>query len=105
MICANMLKRNGQRCGFHVQGHSETARSGRDIVCAAVSSAVYMAANTITEVCGCEATIHEADGDLSVTVTQQDAGKAKQVLDGLLIHLQGLSAQYPKAIQIQLTEV
>jgi uncharacterized protein YsxB (DUF464 family) len=103
MICAEMLMRNGTLCGFDVQGHSGSAVSGRDIVCAAVSSATYMAANTLTEVCGCQADITEADGRLRVVVAETD--KAQEVLKGLHIHLQGLVAQYPKFITIQLTEV
>ena len=33
--------------GFEISGHAGGS-AGRDIVCAAVSSAVYMAANTVT---------------------------------------------------------
>ena len=105
MICANMLTRDGALCGFDVQGHSGSAVSGQDIVCAAVSSAVYMAANTLTDVCGCKADIHEGDGRLMCTICAADTQKAQEVLTGLHIHLQGLVAQYPKFITIQLTEV
>ena len=105
MICATLLTRNGVLCGFDVQGHSGSAVSGQDIVCAAVSSAVYMAANTLTEVCGCDATVQQADGKLCMTVCETDITKAQEVLKGLHIHLQGLVAQYPKFIKIQLTEV
>ena len=103
MICATMLTRNGRLCGFDVQGHSGSAVSGQDIVCAAVSSAVFMAANTLTEVCGCRADIKQADGALRCVIFDED--KAQEVLEGLHIHLQGLVAQYPKFIKIQLTEV
>ena len=105
MICATLLTRNNTLCGFDVQGHSGSAVSGRDIVCAAVSSAVYMAANTLTEVCGCKADITESDGLLRFTVCEADTNEAQEVLSGLHIHLQGLSAQYPQFIKIQLTEV
>ena len=105
MICAALLKRNGTLCGFDVNGHSGSAACGQDIVCAAVSSAVYMAANTLTEVCGCAADIHEKDGDLALRVIEPDVTKAQNVLQGLQIHLQGLTAQYPKFIKIQSTEV
>ena len=105
MICAKLLTRDKQLCGFDVQGHSGSAGSGQDIVCAALSSAVYMAANTLTEVSGCNADIEEADGKLIFTVCKTDIDKAQEVLKGLLIHLQGLVAQYPKFIKIQLTEV
>ena len=100
MISAKLLTRNG---GFDISGHSGSAARGSDIVCAAVSSAVYMAANTLTEVCGCNAEIHEADGALRVTVSEPE--QAQIVLKGLEIHLQGLVAQYPQFIKIQLTEV
>ena len=105
MICATMLTCDGHLCGFHVQGHAGAAAYGSDIVCAAVSSAVYMAANTLTEVCGCAADIHEKDGDLALRVIEPDVTKAQNVLQGLQIHLQGLTAQYPKFIKIQSTEV
>ncbi len=105
MICATMLTRGGQLCGFHVQGHAGAAAHGSDIVCAAVSSAVYMAANTLTDVCGCAADIHECDGDLALQVAETDVQKAQTVLQGLQTHLQGLSAQYPQFIKIQSTEV
>ena len=105
MICATLLTRHGSLCGFDVQGHAGAAVSGKDIVCAAVSSAVYMAANTILEVCGCQADVRQADGKLSLLVADADLPKAQQVLKGLQIHLQGLVDQYPKFIQIQLTEV
>ena len=51
MICADFhFGENG--ISFTVKGHSGSANAGEDIVCAAVSSAVYMAANTVTEILG-----------------------------------------------------
>ena len=38
--------------GFCISGHAGAGSAGRDIVCAAVSSAAYMAANTLTDVIG-----------------------------------------------------
>ncbi len=105
MICAKMLTRDGQLYGFHLQGHAGAAAHGSDIVCAAVSSAVYMAANTLTEVCGCAADIHESDGLLTIQIAESDVPKAQDTLQGLQLHLQGLTAQYPKFIKIQSTEV
>ncbi|WP_442974828.1 ribosomal-processing cysteine protease Prp, partial [Ruminococcus sp.] len=34
--------------GFEISGHSDYSEHGSDIICAAVSSAAYMAANTVT---------------------------------------------------------
>ena len=105
MISAVLFRKGGEFTGFRASGHSGYAEEGSDIVCAAVSSAVYMAANTLTDVCGCAADIHESDGDLALQVTETDVQKAQNVLQGLQMHLQGLSAQYPKFIKIQSTEV
>ena len=37
--------------GFFMEGHAECGEAGQDIVCAAVSSAAYLVANTLTEIC------------------------------------------------------
>lgn len=41
---------SGDLIGFRISGHSGFAESGSDIVCASISSAAYMAANTITDI-------------------------------------------------------
>ena len=68
--------------GFTVQGHSGSAEAGEDIVCAAVSSAVYMAANTLTDVLMLTPAIEVRDGFLS-------------------LHLRGLQEEYPDYIQFE----
>ncbi len=105
MICAEFLMRDGRLCGFSVRGHAGAAASGEDVVCAAVSSAVYMAANTVTEVCGCQANVHEGEGLLTLSVKRGDETTVQTILQGLLLHISGLSAQYPQYIQVQQTEV
>ena len=91
--------------GFHIEGHSGYASSGSDIICASVSSAALMAANTLSEIMGIEidATVND-DGEMTVTVQESDAEKAKDVLLGLELHLTELSRQYPKNVTIT-TEV
>lgn len=41
---------DGALLGFSVLGHSGLAQEGEDILCAAVSSAAYMTANTVLEI-------------------------------------------------------
>ena len=91
--------------GFKVTGHS-TVDENDDIgklVCASVSSAVYMAVNTITEVVGDKADIQIDDGLMSVMLEKVSAG-SKVVLDGLKIHLIQLSSQYPNCINVNSEE-
>lgn len=87
--------------GFCVSGHSGSAESGEDIVCAAVSSPVYMTANTLTEVLSLSPEITEKDGFFRLTLSDGEAKKASDILQGFFLHLQALSEQYPDFIQVE----
>ena len=104
MITATFLSQKDTLCGFILNGHAGDRPAGESIVCAAVSSAALLAANTITEFCGCAATTEDADGFLSVRVTD-GIERAVPTLLGLQLHLKELQAQYPKHIQVETTEV
>lgn len=103
MICVTFSERNGTLYGFSVQGHADAAPAGQDIVCAAVSSAAYMVANTLTEICRCGAVAEARDGFMQVTV--QDGVASRDILAGLRLHLTQLQLQYPTRIAIEITEV
>ncbi len=92
---------NGSAVGFTVSGHSGSAPAGEDIVCAAVSSAAYMAANTVTEVLKLTPEIREQDGSLSLRLSGGQAETALPILKGLCLHIEGLSEQYPEFIQLE----
>lgn len=81
-----------------------TAPHGEDIVCAAVSSACFMAANTITEVVGLAAEAEAGDGSLHFVLAGNPAA-AQDILSGLHLHLTGLAAQYPHNIKVLTSEV
>ena len=104
MVRAVFLYRGGQPVGFDLSGHAG-GQAGRDIVCAAVSSAAYMAANTLTDVCGCAATVTEADGHLAVRLSETDAKRGETVLCGFALHMKALRDQYPNQIEVNDTEV
>ena len=50
MIDATLWTANGHTTGFRISGHAGYEDSGKDIVCAAVSSAMQLTANGITEI-------------------------------------------------------
>ena len=85
--------------GFCVSGHSGSA--GEDIICAAVSSPVYMTANTLTEILSLSPEITEKDGYFRLTLSNEEAEKASDILQGFFLHLQALSEQYPDFIQVE----
>ncbi len=91
--------------GFTISGHSGFSEEGSDIVCAAVSSAAYMAANTITEILHIDADVTENDGFMSLSLSKSEAEKSAVVLDGLRLHLTALSEQYTKYIKVKISEV
>lgn len=92
-------------CGFTVSGHSGYAEAGSDIICAAVSSAVLMTANTITEIQHLNADVTENDGFLSLNLSKHEAEKSSVLLNGLKLHLTALSEEYTKYIKVKISEV
>ena len=99
MIKVRFTVGNRQLKGFEISGHAMYAPSGSDVVCAFVSSAALMAANTITEVIGADAVAEDGDGYVRVMLNQPDE-QAQAVLKGLELHLTELSKQYPQNIKI-----
>ena len=87
--------------GFEISGHSSLDCGDIDgkIVCSAVSSAAYMAANTIEEIIGdrCEAVVDDALMNIKVI---NPSNTSRKVLEGLKLHLTELSKQYSSRIVI-----
>ena len=86
-------------CGFEAQGHSMSADSGEDIICAFVSSACLMTANTVTEIIGLDADAQSEDGYLKLMILENSA-KAQDILSGLRLHLTELEKEYPENIKV-----
>ena len=91
--------------GFHIKGHSGFDSSGRDIICAFVSSAAYMTANTVTEIIGADAFAEDNDGEMLVRVEKKDAEKCRISFEGLKLHLINTEEQYPNYLKVIFTEV
>ncbi len=100
-------KNNKETIGFRAAGHAQHGDTGNDIVCAAVSSALYMAVNTATEVIGIKplALNVDDDGMMFFRLELNDTLKCKDILRGLKIHLIGLEEQYPVNLQVNDMEV
>lgn len=97
--------KNGELLGFHVHGHSGYADEGEDIVCAAVSSAVYMAINTITDVMHIDADAEVEDGDAVFRILSKHAAACRDILQGLKLHMLSLEEQYSNFVIVKYTEV
>lgn len=93
--------RAGCITGFLVDGHCtvDSADENGRIACAAVSSAAYMTANTLTEIIGAQADIQVEDGCMKCEILS-DAAPCQVILQGFLLHMRQLAAQYEKQIEV-----
>ena len=85
--------------GFSISGHSDFAEEGYDIVCASISSAAYLVANTITEIYKVKATTKVSDGKMKVIVDKEQSHITKDILLGFKLHVEGLQKQYPEFVE------
>jgi len=92
--------------GFHITGHSDMNPEGPEILCAAVSSAAYMTANTVTDILGIDPVLEVSDGDMYLKCkTESEAIRCRDIFGGLRLHLCSLSEQYPKYLKVNYSEV
>jgi len=106
MTRVTLLARGGREAGFELSGHA-TADAQDDeggLVCAALSSAALMAANTITEVLGEKAAIDQRDGYLRVVLAHTSA-EAVQILRGFAFHIRAMADEHPGRIHIETEEI
>ena len=93
--------RDGLLTGFTLSGHCTA--DGKDetgrLVCSAVSSAAYMACNTITEVIGANAEIQVEESYLRLELADSFA-QTQTILEGFRLHMAGLAQQYEKYIEV-----
>ena len=101
MTTAKFLFSDEVVVSFELSGHSGAGEEGTDIVCSAVSSAVYMAANTIIEIMKLSPKAEVRDGYLKFTMNIDDARKSKVITDGLYLHLSELQSQYPNNLKLE----
>lgn len=87
--------------GYEISGHAECGDEGNDIICASVSSAAYMTANTLSEIIKCQLDADVSAGYMSIKVKTR-LSDAQQILEGLRLHLEALAADYPNNIKVTL---
>ena len=92
--------------GFRISGHSDMNPCGPEILCAAVSSAAYMTANTVTDVIGLDPLLEVDDGYMYLKLqTESEALRCRDIFGGLKLHMSSLSEQYPEYLTITNSEV
>jgi len=101
-----LVLKTGELIGFNICGHSNMAEFGKDIVCAAVSSAAYMTVNTISEIKKVDADIIiEEDGRMFFKIKNNNLMLCQDILLGFKLHMLNLEEQYPENIIVNYLEV
>ena len=107
MVCADFLiLPDGRLLGFRLRGHAGWGDEGTDIVCAAVSSAAYLVANTVTEVLGAAPlSLRAEEGEMLLRMEEKDEPLCRSLFAGLKLHLKGLEEQYRAHIRVSYLEI
>ena len=106
MIVADFYKSKSDKLmGFRVTGHADYGQFGHDVACASVSSAVMMAANTITEAFKVDAKVSVDENEIIVKLAADDEGNGDKVILGLLTHMYFLSEDYTGCIKVRVNEI
>ena len=103
MIVAEFFRKNGEITGFKVSGHAEYDESGRDIVCAGVSSAVMMTANLITEIFRFEVSAVDDTVTLKTDIPCNDV--LQGIYKGLALQIEQISLEFNGTIKMKYSEV
>lgn len=89
--------------GFVIEGHAGLAPAGEDILCAAVSSAVQMTVNGITEVLKAPADLSVKESRISLKLKQDDEA-AGSMIESLWLQLNLLAEEYQGYIDLSIEE-
>lgn len=107
MINVNFLTtEQGLLVGFDIHGHAGYDEHGHDVICAAVSSAAFLAVNTISDVIKVpvDASVNDF-GAMYLKINENNASLCNDILLGLKLHLINLEEQYPQNITVNYVEV
>ena len=104
MITTAFHRRDGALLSATVSGHAGYAPAGEDVVCAAVSSAVQLTANALTEVLGTAARVRVSENTVSI-VPEAGEQRSQAFLQSLLLHLELLAEDYPGTVKVTISEV
>ena len=106
MIVADFFQSSdGMLKGFSVSGHAGIADYGQDVCCASVSSAVRMAANTVTEAFKLKAKVAVEEDEIMLKLLEDTHGEGDKVLLGLITHLYFLSEEFSGRIKVRVNNV
>ncbi|WRS27340.1 ribosomal-processing cysteine protease Prp [Oscillospiraceae bacterium MB08-C2-2] len=105
MIHAAFERQGDQITAVSVSGHAGYAQAGRDVVCAAVTSAVQLTANALTEVLQEKAQVGLEENLISIRLSEPFSPQATAFMQALYLHLGLLAEDYTKNLRLTVSEV
>ena len=100
MIKAQFYKKNNKFTGFSLSGHAGLAESGKDIACAAVSSAAELVCNTVTDIFCDNAQVTVSDNMLTLKAEKNLGEYSEKLIRSFFIHLGFIAEEFPGHIRI-----
>lgn len=95
MLKAVFYKQGESFTGFSVSGHAGYGEEGNDIVCAAITSAVELSCNTITEFFKADASVEVFENEVRLALNERSV-PASQLLASLCAHIGYIAAEHKK---------
>ncbi len=100
LYCGKLL------AGFEMSGHADDSQvEGEAVLCAALSSAAYLVANTITDILHVDADIEVDEGYMMLVAPEEELEHCADILNGLRLHFTSLAEDYSDNITLNDMEV
>ena len=100
---AVFFRRDGILTGFEFTGHAGYGKAGSDIVCSAVTSAVMLTCNTVTDFFHADADVSVEENRIVLSLNGSDK-PSEMLLDSFHVHMKNISEDYP-GVKVQVREV
>ncbi len=81
--------------GFSISGHAGYGTEGNDIVCAAITSAVELTCNTVTEFFGADAVAEVFENEVRLTLNKPSV-PSQQLIASLYAHIENIAREHKK---------
>lgn len=98
MIRVEKIYSENELTGLKIHGHSNSNSSGKDLICAGVSSIVTGGFNALDSSEVEEVALEEGYAEVKLI---PDAKKSKIVLEVILVQLETIAESYPQFIRIK----
>lgn len=99
----NSGSRAGALCGFSVSGHAGYDSEGNDIVCAAVSSAVMLVCNAVTDFFKASAEVDVEENRITLTLNEDNI-PAQQLIKAFYGHLEMIAEEHGR-VKLEVTAI